>query len=113
MGKIDKHNLELNTGNSLYPTTHNTTNRFALIATTDDDDYKTIIINNWTNKKIKTTYFTSILHITKKEAISDAGDTGHFFLLVTQVKNMKPARKPISVNLPDGSKIRSRHTCNL
>ena len=79
MGKIDKQNLELNTGNSLYPTTHNTTNRFALLETTDDNDNKTIIINNQTNNQMEKSYSTSIMHITKQEDIADSGATGNIF----------------------------------
>ena len=44
--KIDKQNIEPNTANLLYPTTHNTNNRFAILATTDDDDNKITIIDN-------------------------------------------------------------------
>ena len=49
-----KQNLEPNNVNSLYPTTHNTKNRFSLLATTNDNDDKTTIINNRTNKKMET-----------------------------------------------------------
>ena len=56
--KIDKKNLEPTAVNSLYPTTHNTINRFALLATTDDYDKKTTIINNQTNKQMETAYYT-------------------------------------------------------
>ena len=38
---------------------------------------------------------------------------GYFPLPVTPVNNAKPAIKPISINTPDGSKLRSTHTCNL
>ena len=35
------------------------------------------------------------------------------FLPGTPVKNFQPEIKPISINLPDGSKIRSTHTWDL
>ena len=48
--KIDKQNLEPNSINSSYPTQHNTSNRFTLLVTTNDDEdgYKTTIIKNQT-----------------------------------------------------------------
>ena len=107
--------MEANTVNLLYPTTHNTTDRFTILATTDDDDDddKTKIINNQTNKKMETSYSTSIIQIIKQEAIADTGATGYSLLPGTPVKNMQPSSKPISINIPDGSKLRSTHTGNL
>ena len=113
MGKIDKKNIEPATVNSLYPTTNNTTNRFAILATNDDYDKKTIIINNRANKQMETAYSTSIIHISKQETISDIRVTIHFVLPLILLKNVQPARKPISVNLPYRSKLSSTHTCYL
>ena len=62
---------------------------------------------------METAYYTSIIKIIKQDAIVDAGSTGHFFLPGTPVKNVQPASKYISVNLIDGSKLRSTHTCNI
>ena len=62
---------------------------------------------------METEYSTSIIQITKQEVKADAGATGYFLLPVTPVKNVEPARKPISINIPDGSKPRSINTCNL
>ena len=53
------------------------------------------------------------MNITNKESIADTGARGHFFLPVTAVNNFQPEIKPISINIPDGSKLRSIHTCNL
>ena len=111
--KIDKQNLEKNTVKFLYTTTHNTNNRFVLLSTTDDNDNKTTIINNRKNKKTKTAYYTPIIKITKQEAMADAGATRHFFLPVTPVNNVQPEIKPITINIPDKSKLRSTHTYNL
>ena len=46
----------------------------------DDDDNKTIIINNRTNKHTETAYSTSVIQISKQEAIADTGATGYFIL---------------------------------
>ena len=99
----------------MYPTTHKTNNIFALLATTDDndDDDKTTIINYQTNKDTETAYSTSIIRITNLEAIADVGATVHFVLTGRLVKNVQLASNLITINLPDGSKLRSTHTCNL
>ena len=48
-----------------------------------------------------------------KYAISDSGATGHFMVEGAPVINKQPAKKPIQIMMPDGSKIQSTHTCNL
>ena len=53
------------------------------------------------------------MKITYKEAIEDTGATGNFFLPGTLVKNLQSSVKTISINLPDRSKIRPMHTCDL
>ena len=60
-----------------------------------------------------TCFNTSLIKIGVDEAIADAGATGHFLLPGTPVIDVMPATKPISINLPDGSVIRSTHTCRL
>ena len=61
--KIDKKNLKLTTVNLLYPTTKNTKNIFALLATKHDDDDKAIIINNQTHKQMENAYSTSVINV--------------------------------------------------
>ena len=46
-------------------------------------------------------------------AIADAGATGHFLLPGTPVTDVRPAKTPIRINLPDGGCIKSTHTCML
>ena len=53
------------------------------------------------------------MKITNMEAIADVGSTGNLVLPGTPVKNFQPVIKPISINLPEGSKLRSTYTCNL
>ena len=62
---------------------------------------------------METEYYTSIIQITKHEAIADAGATGNFFLQRTPAKNVQPARKPIYINLPYGYKLSSTHIYNI
>ena len=46
-------------------------------------------------------------------AVADAGATGHFVLPGTPVIDVLPTSNPITINLPDGSVIRSTHTCRI
>ena len=58
-------------------------------------------------------YSTLIMKITNREAISDAVATVNFVLPGIPVKNLQSEIKSITVNIPDGSKLRSMKTCNL
>eukprot|EP00804_Cyclotella_cryptica_P020661 CCRYP_003457-RA/>CCRYP_003457-RA protein AED:0.44 eAED:0.32 QI:0/0/0/0.5/1/1/2/0/441 len=46
-------------------------------------------------------------------AILDSGATAHFIIQGTSVLNQKPTAHPLQIKLPDGSFIKSTHTCNL
>ena len=45
--------------------------------------------------------------------MADASATGHFVLPGTPVTNIKIARHPLKINLPDGDCLTSTHTCTL
>jgi hypothetical protein len=47
-------------------------------------------------------------------AVADAGATGNFMIPGAPVTNISPSTKtPIIINLPDGSQIKSTHTCEI
>ena len=46
-------------------------------------------------------------------AVADAGTTGHFVLPDTPITNLKIARHPLKINLPDGACLTSTHTYTL
>ena len=46
-------------------------------------------------------------------AVADAGATCHFVLPGTPLTNIKTARHPLKINLPDGDYLTSTHTCTL
>ena len=48
-----------------------------------------------------------------KCALSDSGASSHFLKKGTPAVNIEIAAYPLSIKLPDGSIIWSRHTCNL
>ena len=56
---------------------------------------------------------TSHIKIARGVAIADAGSTGHFLLPGTQVTNLKPRDKPLTINLQDGTQLQSTHTCDI
>ena len=64
----------------LYHTQHNNRNRFSPLATVydDEDDGKITVINNKTPNKMEAECSTSVVKITNKEAIADAGATELF-----------------------------------
>jgi len=46
-------------------------------------------------------------------AIMDTGATAIFIMEGTPVENKRVAKKPLTINLPDGSKIKSSHCCDI
>ena len=46
-------------------------------------------------------------------ALFDSGATAHFLIEDAPVTNKKVAATPLTITLPDGSRVRSTHTCNL
>ena len=101
-----------------------TSNRYAILSE-DDEDEATVMQSNTSTKhnntpkrpKRKSTthtnYTTAQLKIAKNMAVADAGATGHFVLPDTPVTNIKIARHPLKINLPDGGCLTSTHTCML
>jgi hypothetical protein len=106
-----------------YPTykptpTHIQSRLFLQSATTTDadDDDATIIISNCshTHEPLpETSFHTSQIAIASDQAIADAGATGHFVLPGAPVTDIRTATNPLVINLPDGEKITSTHTCRL
>jgi len=98
-----------------------------------DDDDATLCTSNCTNDDSATTdttltsraaspiqtqqqetlFHASHINIAVDHAIADAGATGHFVLPGTPVTDIAPAVTPLVINLPDGEKIESTHTCRL
>ena len=61
----------------------------------------------------ETMFNTSSIKIAVDQAIVDAGATGHFMIPGAPVIDVRPATKPLIINLPDGETIQSTHTCKL
>ena len=76
--------------------------------------WKTIIqdkgIQNLTNSDLLLNQqrISNIVH-----AVSDSGATAHFIIDGAPVTNIKKAKFPLQITLPNGHIIYSTHTCNL
>ena len=85
----------------------------------DDDEKKTVFMRNYSNRgtqlkastaelamnsanETEIIFNTSNIKIAVDMAIANAGATGHFLLPGTQVRNLKPSNKPLTINLLDG-----------
>ena len=47
------------------------------------------------------------------EAIADTGTTGHFILPGAPMDDVRPAARPIEIEMPNGTTEKSTHTCQL
>ena len=65
------------------------------------------------NATTHTNYTTAQFKIAKNMAVADEGAASHFVLPGTPVTNIKIARHPLKINLPDGDCLTSTHTCTL
>ena len=123
--KIESKTLALSCQHTLNPTPIVTSNRYALLCDDANDDATIIHSNTSTphdnqqppqpkqNAVTHTNYTIAQLKIVKNMAVADAGATGHFVLPGTPVTNVKVARHPLKINLPDGDCLTSTHNYTL
>jgi hypothetical protein len=106
------------------------------VAAVIDDDDKTIVTSNWTHngpnelKRNDTTrklmastaqelfgapnpQYLNAITITTSQAIADTGATPIFIMEGTPCDNLQPTIRPLTINLPDGTKTKSTHTCDI
>ena len=57
--------------------------------------------------------YLNAIAIAASQAIADTGATYIFIMEVTPCKNLCPATSPLTINLPDGTKVKSTHACNI
>ncbi len=57
--------------------------------------------------------YLNAIAIAALQAIADTGGTAIFIMEGTPCKNLRPAIRPLTINLPDGTKVKSTHTCNI
>jgi hypothetical protein len=59
------------------------------------------------------TQYLNAMTIATSEAIADTGATSIFIMEGADVKNKRPAIKPLTINLPDGRQIKLMHICDI
>jgi hypothetical protein len=57
-------------------------------------------------------YLNAIV-IKTNQAIADTGATSIFIMEGTPVNNLRPLLQPLTINLPDGSKVKLTHMCDI
>ncbi len=57
--------------------------------------------------------YLNIISILTNKTIADTGATSIFIMEGTPVKNLRPALQQLTINLPDRSKVKSTHMCNI
>ncbi len=57
--------------------------------------------------------YLNTLMIAASQAITDTGATSIFVMEGVDVKNKRPATKPLTINLPDGRQVRSTYICDI
>ena len=100
-------------------------NFYDILQYDDDDDDKTIATSNKSCKHECDSATAVTADLTEDDlssdddstptefAILDSGATAHFLIKGAAVKNKLPATNPLRIKLPNGSLIKSTHTCNL
>jgi hypothetical protein len=64
----------------------------------------------YSNPKLQ---YLNAITIAMKLAVADMGATSNFVMDGVDVENKRLATKPLTINLPDGRKIKSMHVCNI
>ncbi len=57
--------------------------------------------------------YLNAITIAALQAIADTGATSIFIMEGTPCKNIRPAIRPLTINLTDGTKVKSTHTCDI
>jgi hypothetical protein len=93
----------------------------ASIFAVDNDDNNTVVMSNCSQKHSSANsaqtapehqHYANML-IDVLHAIADTGATSIFVMEGTPMENIKPTMSPITINLPDGKRVRSTHTCKI
>jgi hypothetical protein len=57
--------------------------------------------------------YLNAIAIAASQAIADTGAAAIFIMEGTPCKNLRPAIRPLTINLSDGTKVKSTHTCDI
>ena len=67
----------------------------------------------WESPNAETMFNASNIKIAVDMAVADSGVTGHFVLPSNKVSYMKISKKSLTINLPNGTQLKSTHTCEI
>ncbi len=93
----------------------------ASIFVEDNDNDNTVVASNCSQKHSSANsaqtapehqHYANML-IEVSHAIADTGATSIFVMEGKPMENIKPTISPITINLPDGKRVRSTHMCNI
>ncbi len=76
----------------------------------EDDNNVTIVASNCASA-VK--HHVNVMQIAPTHAVADTGATSIFVMAGAPADNIRVAKKPIHINLPDGKKILSTHICDV
>jgi hypothetical protein len=57
--------------------------------------------------------YLNVIAIAALQAIANTGAMSIFITEGTPCENLQPAIRPLTINLPDGTKVKSTHTCDI
>ena len=97
----------------MYPTKVNRLTALAMLASYEEDNNDTTFVASNCSKNFKQLEFANAIEIAASHAIANTGATSIFIIKGTPVKNLCWTNNPITVSLPDGTKVSSTHICHI
>jgi hypothetical protein len=98
---------------SSYPTQFNRNKELAMSLSYEEDNSDATIVASNCSTNFKQLECTNAIAIAALHAIADTGATSIFIMKETPVKNLCQMDNPITVSLPDGTKVSSTHICDI
>jgi hypothetical protein len=83
------------------------------VVQTNPDSQPSLAATAWHLFGAPTPQYLNAITIATLQAIADTGAMSIFIMEGAPVKNIWPATKQLTINLPDGSQVKSTHLCNI
>ena len=97
----------------MYPTQSSRIKELTKLSSYEADNDDTTIVASNCSKKIKRLEYANAIAIAALHAIADTGATSIFIMKGTPVKNLRRMDNPITVSLPDSTKVKSTNVCDI
>jgi hypothetical protein len=98
---------------SSYPTKSNRVKALAVLASYEEDNNDTTIVASNCSIVFKQLECAKAIAIVALHPIANTGATSTFIMKGTPVKNLRRTNNPITVSLPDRTKVSSTHICGI